>query len=558
MLQSLHVKNLALIDETEVAFEEGLNILTGETGAGKSILIGSMNLALGEKVPKEMLRDNDESAYVELVFSVDDPQTKRALLAVDEELTEDTVILSRKITNGRAVGRINGEAASVAKMRQVASYLIDIHGQHEHQSLLSRKKHLELLDAFAKAKLGAKKETLAKLYHTYRTLSEEYENACMDREAQQRELSLLTYEVNEITAAQLHEGEDEQLEEEFRKLANGQKIREALYSAQQATDGDGVSAGALIGAAARSIGSVAEYDVSVAGLGDQLAEIENLLTDFNHALSGYLTGEDFDEAHFYEVERRLEEINRLKSKYADSVEGILAACRQKQERIDILSDYEGYLQKQKARLAKTEQELSSLSGEISEIRKEQAALLGERIQKALSDLNFLQVDFAIDFARTEGYTANGIDEVCFLISLNPGEALRPLDKVASGGELSRIMLAIKTVMAQEDHIGTLIFDEIDSGISGRTAQMVSEKMNELGRFHQLICITHLPQIAAMADAHFLIEKSVEQASTVTGIHPLDEERSIAELARMLGGVEITETVVQSAREMKALAKEKKG
>ena len=555
MLQNLHVKNLALIDETEVEFGPGLNILSGETGAGKSIIIGSINLALGEKVQKEMLRDNGESALVELIFFVEDADTIEAIRALDIEMEDDTVILSRKITGGRAIGRINGEAVSASKMKAVASLLIDIHGQHEHQSLLSKKKHLEILDTFAKEVLGDKKEKLAQCYQEYRKLKDELEHANLDGEERAREVSFLEYEVKEIEDAQLTVGEDEELEAVFRKYSNGKKIMDAVGAANAATSEDDESASERIGRALRELSSVSGYDERVKEMEEQLTEIDNLLSDFNHELASYLSDEEFDEETFYETEKRLDLINHLKSKYGNTIADILKYCEEKAERIAVLNDYDAYLAGLQKNVSEKEKQLEQLSKKISDIRKKESKKLTESIKNALLDLNFLDVQFTMEFAETD-YTANGIDDAQFLISTNPGEPVKPLGKVASGGELSRIMLAIKTVMAS-DKIGTLIFDEIDSGISGRTAQMVSEKMNVLGRSHQIICITHLPQIAAMADSHFLIEKSVENQATVSKIHKLTDEESVEELARMLGGVEITDTVLENAREMKQMAYMKK-
>ena len=555
MLQNLHVKNLALIDETEVEFGPGLNILSGETGAGKSIIIGSINLALGEKVQKEMLRDNGEAALVELIFFVEDADTIEAIRALDIEMEDDTVILSRKITGGRAIGRINGEAVSASKMKAVASLLIDIHGQHEHQSLLSKKKHLEILDTFAKEALGDKKEKLTQCYQEYRKLKDELEHANLDGEERARELSFLEYEVKEIEEAQLTVGEDEELEAVFRKYSNGKKIMDAVGAANAATSEDDESASERIGRALRELSSVSGYDERVKEMEEQLTEIDNLLSDFNHELASYLSDEEFDEETFYETEKRLDLINHLKSKYGNTIADILKYCEEKAERIAVLNDYDAYLAGLQKNVSEKEKQLEQLSKKVSDIRKKESKKLTESIKNALLDLNFLDVQFTMEFAETD-YTANGIDDAQFLISTNPGEPVKPLGKVASGGELSRIMLAIKTVMAS-DKIGTLIFDEIDSGISGRTAQMVSEKMNVLGRNHQIICITHLPQIAAMADSHFLIEKSVENQATVSKIHKLTDEESVEELARMLGGVEITDTVLENAREMKQMAYMKK-
>lgn len=556
MLQNLHVKNLALINETEVEFKGGLNILSGETGAGKSIVIGSINLALGEKVQKEMLRDNADTALVELVFYVENPATLEAVRALGIEVEDETIILSRKITAGRAIARINGEAVSASKMKEAAALLIDIHGQHEHQSLLSKRKHLEILDLFAKDLLREQKQKLSVCYREYRKLLDELEQSDSDTEERTRELSFLEYEVKEIEDANLTLGEDVELEEQFRKYSNGKKILDAIHVVQAATAEEDESASERISRAIRELAGVSGYDKRVEELENQLTEIDNLLGDFNREVASYLSEEEFDNETYFEIEKRLDFINHLKSKYGNSIEQILESYNSKCERIAVLKDYDEYLKQLLSKINHKKQELTQLSDEVSAIRQKESAVLTNAIRQALMDLNFLDVRFTMEFRKID-FTENGTDEVEFMISTNPGEPLKPLGKVASGGELSRIMLAIKTVLAENDHIETLIFDEIDSGISGRTAQMVSEKMNELGRSHQIICITHLPQIAAMADTHFLIEKSVENDTTVSHIHELSDEESVQELARMLGGVEITDKVVENAREMKKMAYMKK-
>ena len=556
MLQNLHVKNLALINETEVEFKGGLNILSGETGAGKSIVIGSINLALGEKVQKEMLRDNADTSLVELVFYVENPATLEAVRALGIEVEDETIILSRKITAGRAIARINGEAVSASKMKEAAALLIDIHGQHEHQSLLSKRKHLEILDLFAKDLLREQKQKLSVCYREYRKLLDELEQSDSDTEERARELSFLEYEAKEIEDANLTLGEDVELEEQFRKYSNGKKILDAIHVVQAATAEEDESASERISRAVRELAGVSGYDKRVEELENQLTEIDNLLGDFNREVASYLSEEEFDNETYFEIEKRLDFINHLKSKYGNSIEQILESYNSKCERIAVLKDYDEYLKQLLSKINHKKQELTQLSDEVSAIRQKESVVLTNAIRQALMDLNFLDVRFTMEFRKID-FTENGTDEVEFMISTNPGEPLKPLGKVASGGELSRIMLAIKTVLAENDHIETLIFDEIDSGISGRTAQMVSEKMNELGRSHQIICITHLPQIAAMADTHFLIEKSVENDTTVSHIHELSDEESVQELARMLGGVEITDKVVENAREMKKMAYMKK-
>lgn len=552
MLVSLHVKNLALMEEAEVEFGDGLNILSGETGAGKSIIIGSINLALGEKVPKEMLREQSEYALVELVFRVENKEQARQLQELDIYPENDEIIMSRKITASRSVGKINSETVSASCMRNVASLLIDIHGQHEHQSLLHKKKHLEILDEYAQDKLGNKKEVLKKRFQEYQAALVELDQAQKDGEGRERELSFLEYEIQEIADANLIPGEDQELEISYKKMANSRRIMEAAANAYEMTGADGSST-EQIGRALRELQSVAEYDPQLEELSSQLEEIDVLLNDFNRELSSYMSDGEFDEETFYETEKRLDLVNHLKDKFGGSIEAVLQAKERKELRSQRLRDYEAYLEQLLERLSQAKTALKDISEEVSKIRQKCAKKLVKQVQEALVDLNFLDVSFTMEFEDSGKYTANGRDEAEFLISTNPGEPLKPLGKVASGGELSRIMLAIKTILAESDQIETLIFDEIDAGISGRTAQMVAEKMNLIGKSHQIICITHLPQIAAMADQHYLIRKNVVKNVTYSNIILLEEEESVSELARMLGGVKITDTVRESAREMKALA-----
>ena len=554
MLLNLHVKNLALIEESEVTFGPGLNILSGETGAGKSIIIGSVNLALGGKVSKSMLRENAEFALVELIFSVEQEAQAEILRAMDIFPENGEIIMSRKIyASGRSVSRINSETVSASLMRKVASVLIDIHGQHEHESLLAKRNHMKYLDDFAKRALEEKKAALAAVYEEYTTCRKKLEEASLDAEQQARELSFLQYEIDEIDQADLKIGEDEELEADYRKLFNGRKIMEAIAECQELCSEGSENASDQIGRAVHALRTVAQFDEPLEGLSAQIEEIENLISDFNRELSGYVSELNFSEETFQQIEDRLNLINHLKSKYGKTIVRILEERQAKEEKLDQLQHYEEYRLQLQENLKKAEERLAQLCQEVTDIRMEYAKSLTEQTKEALKDLNFLDVQFEMEFSRLDHYTANGWDETRFLISTNPGEPLKPLDAVASGGELSRIMLALKTVLAEHDEIETLIFDEIDSGISGRTAQMVAEKIKMTGKNHQIICITHLPQIAAMADHHFLIEKTSSADSTISNIRPLNREESIHELARMLGGVKITDTVLQNAKEMKEMA-----
>lgn len=553
MLQNLHVKNLALIDEVEVDFAEGLNILTGETGAGKSIVLGSLSLALGGRYSADMLRKGTDAGLVELTFSVNSPETIRKLEELEIHPDDGQIIISRKLTGSRSVSRINGETVTASKIREVASALIDIHGQHEHQSLLYKKNHLAILDAFAKDADGVKKQ-VQEAYRTYRAVQKELNEADTDEAQRLKEISFLEFEIEEIQNAGLSEEEDLEIEETYRKMVSGKRIAESLEEAYAYLAGENQeNAGELLGRAVHAIADATGYDKHTEELYGQIMEVENLLGDFSRELREYTDSLSFSPEAFYEVESRLNDINHLKSKYGNTVTEILEYCEKQQQRLQILQDYDHYLDTLKVRLKDAEDKLGELCEKLSRIRQKEAKKLQEKIREGLLDLNFLEVQFEIRFTRTQDYTAEGTDDVEFMISMNPGQPQKPLAEVASGGELSRIMLAIKSVLADKDEIETLIFDEIDVGISGRTAQKVSEKMGVIGRKHQVICITHLAQIAAMADAHYAIEKKVENHVTKTSISRLDEEASVRELARILGGAQITDAVLRNAEEMKNLA-----
>ncbi len=557
MLQYLHVKNLALIDEIEVEFGRGLNILTGETGAGKSIILGSVNLALGGRYTKDILRQGTRYGLVELTFSVESERQIRRLKELDVYPEDGFVTLQRRLMEGRSVSKINGETVQMATLKAVSAILIDIHGQHEHQSLLYKKNHLAIVDAFAGEETKKQKEKVAETWQQYKGKIRELSEAGTNGSERAKELAFLKFEVDEIVRAELKEHEDEELESCYRRMCNGKKIAQSVAECYQYTGEDGESASEKLGRALRTLSEVVDADEQLSQLYTQLADVDNLLNDFNHELAEYQKNCEFSDEEFYETEKRLNEINHLKTKYGNSYEEIMAYCKKQEERIGILENYDTYMQELEKSCEQLSQKYLELAGKLSALRQKKAKMLEKKIQKGLEDLNFEQVQFEIHFAEKKEYAKDGIDDVEFRISLNQGQPVKPLTEVASGGELSRIMLAIKAVMADKDEIETLIFDEIDVGISGRTAQKVSEKMALIGKEHQVICITHLAQIAAMADRHFLIEKKTEDAVTRTQIYPLNEENSVEELARILGGARITDTVMQSAREMKNLASQMK-
>ena len=556
MLVSLHVKNMALIEEQEVAFGPGLNIMTGETGAGKSILIGSLNVALGAGSFKDYVPEGADYALVELVFVTENRETLEWLQKMDIPVEEGQVVISRKYQNGRSISRINGETVNQSLIRELAAGLIDIHGQHQHQSLLYPKNHLRILDEFAREDLGDKKAVCQKNWEEYRSVCRELEEALAEDADRAKQIDFLHFEIQEIEDASLRPGEDQELEEAYSRMANSQKIMEALSEARQFVGAEG-GAWELAGRAARALGSVAGYGKELEELQGELMQVEDLLGDLDRGLAS--CGENFawDEEEFYRIGQRLDLINHLKSKYGKNIQDIFAYLEEKQEKLNRLTDYENYLETLRQKKQQLKERLCRVAEEISAVRKKHGKILAETIRSSLQDLNFPDVQFELDFQKLEEPGPLGMDEVCFMISMNPGMPLRPLQEVASGGELSRIMLAIKAVMAGRDEIETLIFDEIDTGISGRTAQKVSEKMAVIAGTRQVICITHLAQIAAMADCHLAIEKRVEKGRTITGVRRLNRQEQVEELARILGGVEITDAVRLNAGEMKEMAERTK-
>lgn len=557
MLLNLHVKNLAIIDEIEVDFADNFNVMTGETGAGKSIIIGSITIALGGKISKDMIRMGAEYALVELVFSVDKPQTAEAVRELGLELEDNTLLISRKITQTRTINRINGENVTVAMIKKLADLLIDIHGQNEQQSLLHKSKHMEILDRYAREKLEGREEKLKELYREYHKLQEELSEGEVPEEERLREISYLQFSLEEIENAKLVSGEEEELEGRYRRLSNAADIAQGLSEIYGMTcQGDG-SVSDKLAESIRIVSKLAEYDEKLSDFWNQLSNIDTLVSDFNRDVSDYMEEFEVGSEELDQVEKRLDTVRSMKAKYGATTEEVLQYAEEVREKLEKYQQYDTYRETLVERLAAVEKELKKISKEVSSIRSSCAAVLEKEITDALIDLNFLQVRFAIEVRPGGEYTARGIDEVEFMISTNPGEQLRPLGSAASGGELSRIMLAVKAVLAEHDEIDTMIFDEIDVGISGRTAQRVAEKMALIGRRHQVLCISHLAQIAAMADTQFLIEKANEENHTHTQIRALDDGESVEELARILGGAEITEAVMDSAREMKELAEKKK-
>ena len=553
MLKNIHVKSFALIDEVEINLASGLNVLTGETGAGKSIIIDAVNFALGQRVSKDVVRDDAEYALSELVFEINDDKTKERLNQFDIPLDDNEVLIQRKITNGKSTARINGETVTLSTLKLIAAGLIDIHGQHDNQSLLSKTSQQNLLDTILSDEL---KELLIRMKDTYVNLNNkisEYEQ--LNTKEAEKEIAFLQYELNEIDSASLHEGEDEALESDYKKMNNSKRIADLVSGAHRITGYDSEGAGSLIGRALSMIRQASSIDDDAKDLELILNDIDGLLNDFNRSIADYEMSLDFSDEDYKNTEDRLNLINSLKNKYGKSIKEILNKRDEFENELNRLLNADEYKSALLSEITSLKKEAYKLCKEISAIRKKGANKLSGEIADALLDLNFLDSQFEIKVTSDEeNMKQSGYDDIEFFISTNPGEALKPLNQVASGGEMSRIMLAIKSVCAN-DSTATLIFDEIDTGISGRTAQKVSEKMSRIAKEHQVIVVTHLPQIAAMADTHFEISKSVNNGRTITSIETLSEEGKIKELARMLGGVTITEKVLENAKDMKKQADE---
>ena len=433
MLTYLHVKNLALIDEAEVEFGPGLNILTGETGAGKSILMGSVNLALGQKMSREMLRDEEKPALVELIFQVDNPGCVERLKEKEISVEEGQIIISRKLTGNRSISRLNGEVCTAAQIREISSLLLDIHGQHEHQSLLYQDQQLKILDAYGKEAIQEKKQTVREHFQIWSQKKKELTSYQLDEETRKREISFLAFELQEIEEAGLRPGEDEELEKQYKKMSSSRNILEAMAAVRGYTGNDN-GAQDLVGRAVQETNRMLGVDEALQQIASLLQDVESLLSDVNREVSDYVENMTFSEEEFYETEQRLNLLNRLKAKYGSTVKEILACQEEKQKELDRLYHFEQYKEKLEKEMQKAEEELAAVCGELSELRKNYGKQLEERIIQGLQDLNFLDVKFEIDFEITEHYTANGNDKICFTISTNPGEPLRPLAKVVSGGD----------------------------------------------------------------------------------------------------------------------------
>ncbi|WP_031514837.1 DNA repair protein RecN [Desulfofalx alkaliphila] len=558
MLRSLYIKNFALIDDITVEFDSGLNILTGETGAGKSILLGALQVALGGRASAEYIRAGEDKAVVQAAFQVDTETEKDMGNLGIESSGDGVVVLAREISrNGRNWCRVNGQVVTLAMYRQAGAGLVDMHSQHQQQSLLNPERHLELLDSFGGEPLALQLEKVTNSYQSWFQAHQKLQRLQNNARDTAREIDMLQFQNDEIEKANLTPEEDIQLTNERNILANAEKItvlantvKMSLYSGGGKYTSSAVD---MMGEGLNALQQLKEYDASLEPLLQSLETALYTVEDVAREISGYLDGVEYQPQRLDLIEKRLDEINKLKRKYGDTVEEILAYRQKIVSRLEELTYSEEQIDILQEEVKEYHQQWVEQATALSNLRKEIAKKLEEQVSKELAGLDMANVDFKLGFEPLDGINAKGMDKVEFLISPNPGEPLKPLQKIASGGELSRFMLALKCVLAKVDKVPTLIFDEVDTGIGGRTLHSVGEKMAQIGSRHQVITVTHAPQVACFANNHYLISKEVENNRTYTRITKLDYQSRLNELARMLGGKDADSVALEHAQSLLNIA-----
>lgn len=558
MLREISIRQFAIIEQVQITFDEGFHVLTGETGAGKSILIDALGLIVGGRGSSEWIRHGAKKAEIEALFEITpNHPIRRKLEELGIEVEDDLLLIRRELLqSGKSVCRINGRMVTQGMLKQVGVHLIDIHGQHEHQSLMQAEQHIEWLDAFGGEELLKVRQHYEEQFTQFRALHQELERLVTDERELAQRVDLLQFQHEEITAASLVEGEDEELEQEHRKLAHAERIVQETAAAYEAIQGEQRGFDSL-GEAVHRLQELTSYDESLKPIVEILQSAYYQVDEVLHQLGRYQEELVFEPARLAEVEQRLDLIHQLKRKYGDTVAAILAHGQEVEKELNQLMHQEERQEEIEAELAILRTQLEESATKLSQLRRQAATTLEERVEAELRDLNMETTRFQVSFSPVtegfDGFTATGKDKIEFLIAPNPGEPPRPLVRIASGGELSRIMLALKSLFSAVDQVETLVFDEIDTGVSGRAAQAIAEKMSFLAKRCQVLCVTHLPQVACMADVHFQIFKETDGQKTRTRVKHLTEEGATLELARMLGGVEVTETTREHAREMLRMA-----
>lgn len=551
MLIGLEIKNMALIENASIEFNKGLTVLSGETGAGKSILIDSINFALGAKVSKELIREGADYAYATLVFKIENENLKKNIESLDFNLEEDNLlIITRKLSHTRTSIKVNDEIITAAKLSKLSKLLIDIHGQHEHQSLFSLSKQLDMLDSLMNEEELMLKKEYENLYNEYIQIKQKI-NEHSDEYIREREIDILKYEIREIESSRYKPDEEEKLNTAYRRLKSVSNIAQTLsYVYDELSE---LNISGII----PEIRKISDFDTKIKKFEEKLYDIENDLLTLNSDLLEYIETLEFDEDRFIKIEKRLDFVNSFTNKYTSDYDELIKILNIKKKRLKELLVYSKNKNLYLEELKKIEDSLNYKGSQLRVIRFKLAEKLKENIVNNLKELNFLDVKFEILFKELNIFNKRGLDEIEFLISTNPGNPPKPLKEIASGGELSRIMLAFKSLIADMDETPSLIFDEIDTGISGITATKVAQKLAIISKKHQVLCITHLAGIAAMADNNYLIEKSTNGIETKTNISDIRGDNLVNELARLLGGSTVTEAVLSTAKEMKNLADEYK-
>lgn len=549
MLNSLSIKNVAIINSLEIDMKNGFIVLTGETGAGKSIIIDSINMILGERADRELVRHGSDKAVVQAVFSVDE-NIGDILKKNDIETDGDQIIITRRLTSeGKSIAKINGDTVTLNLLREVSNRLINIHGQHDNQALLNPIMHITFLDEFAKNEQEINEYQT--LYHKMCDIKKEIERLKINEKEKQQRIDILEYQINEISSAKLEPGEEESLKNTRDVYVNAEKISFAISKAytnlydnneaQSAYDGISIAANAL--------SAISNLNSDIESAYNTLSEIMYSIEDISHSLNDFGNSIEYNEVALNEIEERLEFISKLKRKYGDSIEDIITFKETAQKELDDIILSEEKITKLLQELDDVTKKLETAGYKLTETRHKSAQRLQKKIEDSLHELNMEKTHFNISVISRDEYTETGRDLVEFLISTNPGEPLKPLVKIASGGELSRIMLAIKSVLAYADKVDTLVFDEIDTGVSGSAAAKIAEKLKGIAKHKQVICITHLPQLAAAADVHYLIEKNIAGESAFTTVKELDIDGRIAELSRIIDGDTSSALAREHAREM---------
>ncbi len=556
MLEHLHIKNIALIQESEILFDSGLNILTGETGAGKSMVIDALHFALGGKVNRDFLRKEEQTALVEALFTTQNPKVDMFLEEHGIEPEGDgTLLISRILqSSGRSVARINGNVVTTSMLKALAAELMDLYGQHEHQSLLNPSGHIHLLDRFCGEELVQTLKAYRACFAEERELQKQLQMLCGAESSRAQRLDILRFQKDEIEAAALQSKEEENLLEQKKRLGSIDKLmRFSMEGVRLLYDGtEGIpSVCDHLGDALHCIEEAAQLDASLCDLSERMNDIYAQVEDVSREWKKYTQNLEADPDTLETIEERLQVIYRLKRKYGGSVEEVLQFYQNVVSELELLENSEEKAAELEEKIDQIQNKMHSLAQTMTQLRRKTADQVQAHVESALHDMQMMQARFVIAIEPRKQFTMEGMDQVEFLISANAGEDLKPLAKIASGGEMSRVMLALKTVLVDADEIGTFVFDEIDTGVSGKTARKVGEKMSLLAKKRQIICITHLPQIAAMADSHYRIHKQVIDGRTTTQVERLNDTEACQELARLLGGEEITETTLAAAKELRA-------